>query len=196
MDHTSNDPIELLLELSDDAGHDLCCLCVQQQRTPADTSRRPMRDDDTDRSDLTVLGAAACELLATELRCATLHVQDGVWTEREALLRILAAARITLDLLPPVIGDWAGRYELAPDEDRLVLPPSADHGGPFSSCAMRLTRHLAENDAGDWVDPTLIAGDVADLHDHVLGVVLWHEMFGDWPVPDGVCDHDEDSVAG
>lgn len=66
--------------------------------------------------------------------------------------------------MPPVRTDSEGRYAVRPDEDGLF--PQVGHGRLLASIAhRRLETYRDEIRAGEWVDPNVLAGAVADLHD-------------------------------
>lgn len=183
-------PLHLLARLAADSGHDLCLACHLHGRQQAGTLSTPARDT----GDLAVEAAAACELLATELTIGASLIAQG--SRRTGLLRSLVATRVALHLLPEVFRDGDGRFALALDDDG--APPAEPQlpGSALDDGATRLRAHLQQDDHGDWVDPHVVAGDVADVHDHIVRTLLWHELFGTDPVdPDGSCpdcDVDQD----
>lgn len=105
-----------------------------------------------DGTELTSVGAAACELLATETLFAaeTSARTDRPWADA-ARLRLLA--RLTGLLLPDV---QARNVPATPCDVRIALLLAR-------APATALLEQLGEHDRGEWVDPQVLAGLVADL---------------------------------
>ena len=173
MTSLSHDPMHLLLELTDNVGHELCLQCLSLNTQPAGTLTSAARDSGS----LTPEAAAACELLACELRSGFLHRADGGLDHRQILRRVLVFCRATLVLLPPVLSDWDGRFALTFGADDAAPPQPALYDMVCHAYADRLSAHLQEYDRDDWVDPNVIAGDVANVLDMTIRTFTWHELF-------------------
>jgi hypothetical protein len=159
--HTTHDPLVQAARLAADYGLRLDPYALADSTAEAGTLRRPERSE----HDLSRQGVAACDLLLRETARSAPLCGDG-GPDLDAVLRLRMLARIVSMLLPPVVGDYAGRYSLRPGPSGYI-PDAFDLDVEVRQHAARLAAYIAEHDAGEWVDPYAVAGAVADLHDTV-----------------------------
>ena len=182
---TVHDPLEALFAIAHDAGVLTCPrdLLAQVQRE-ASTFAVPNVDlthPELDRADLSVRDASVYDLVLV-LGRPTAWDTDAAMHPESGALRLLYACRLALQLLPEVVGDVFGRFVLELVDD--VQAPRVEHLEHEVSRALSALRGcLHEHDRDEWVDPVALAGALADVHDAVRLVVIWHQTWGELVQP-------------
>jgi hypothetical protein len=168
------DNLDAAIELAADLGLEFCPGCLAGDLTPAGAATEPPCDS----GDLEPVAAAMLELLLGEVghmdRVHAVHGNDLLETTAS---RVAALARLTLAVLPPVLGDVFGRFTLTLDNDG-HLPRRTDLLWIVAQHTKVAAAYLGEHDAGDWVDPNAVAGAVADICDSTLNVIRLCQLKG------------------
>ena len=156
MHNNDLDHLRLAFELADDAGLDLCLSCAARGRSDVLGDRSGLGDE------LSPFAVVAVELLIGEgASCRCRGVSGIVAAPPDAAWRLVVLARVVAAFLPEPMAD-AVRVE--PEFDG-----NGDHDcfcgleGDVTGALLMLKRHLAEHDAGDWIDPDVMAGAVDDV---------------------------------
>lgn len=162
MTHISSapDPLDIALCIAARRGLDLCLNCLAVSTEEAGVLDAPLRDSgDLDSDDVAILDTLLREYRLGDDLCYT-----GQWTAMQAVVRLRIVARIASLVLPPCVHDYEGRFAVVLDEDG-HLPNLIDAQNTLSLHVRRLEGYLAEHDSGEWIDPNVIAGQVANVHD-------------------------------
>lgn len=134
---------------------------------PNRAPRDPREDDD----ELAPFAVAAVELLIGEGRARRWRGVSGVWAAPpDAARRLFVLAGVVAAFLPAPLDmavpdeRWAGDDgDDGEDGDDGDAECFCGLEGDVTGALLMLQRHLAEHDAGDWIDPDVMAGTVEDL---------------------------------
>ena len=89
---------------------------------------------------------------------------EDVCSRYQGCRRVQLVAAVAAHLLPPVVWDYEGRYSVTISDDGF-LPFLQDVERTLHAHVARLREYLMDHDAGAWVDPNAVAGEVANVHD-------------------------------
>lgn len=162
MTHVNNthDPITLALAFATRRGLDVCLDCLAVNTEQAGVLDAPPRDS----GDLASAAAAMIDTLLHEHRLGRYLTYTGEWTPLQAAMRLRIVAKIASLVLPPCVYDNERRFAVALDDEDGHLPNVMGAQIDVERLVMRLERYLAEHDAGEWIDPNALAGEVANVH--------------------------------
>lgn len=172
--HTvTQDPIEALARMAHHAGIETHPrIVLADLNCEAGTITAPLRDS----GDFDVTSAAMLDCVLREAQARRWLVDSSerpeMWTAR-----LLYGCRLGLKMLPPVLIDLFDRFVLELDEDGQP-PHVAGLENDVSRAVDRLQQYLAASDAGDWTCSNVMAGALADIHDSVRLVAIWHATWG------------------
>jgi hypothetical protein len=167
------DHLPTLLTLAADSGGLTISACeLITSTSEAGLLDSPLREA----RDLTATTVAATYLLVAEIDWRSIRVMNGL-PQIKAAKRVRIAAALVGLLLPPVRRDEDARYALVPDADG-YLPTADEVLTGLHQAAQRVETYLDEHTLGEWVDPSALAGAVADVHDAARMLVALLECGG------------------
>jgi hypothetical protein len=168
------DNLDAAIDLAADLGLEFCPGCLAADMSPSGAATEPPCDS----GDLEPVAVAMLELLLGEVAYMNrVHAVSGNDHLEATASRVAALARLTLAVLPPVLGDAFGRFTLTLD-DAGHLPSRIDLLWVVAQHTTAAAAYLGEHDAGEWVDPNGVAGAVADICDSILNVIRLCQLKG------------------
>jgi hypothetical protein len=165
------DNVILALQLAEEAGHPLCWPCLLEDNTEAGTLDRPDRRI----HDLLPRHIALVDLLLNDVALCDVLVVIGKLKPAVAAMRLRALAKLVATVMPAVVEDQDGRFGVGLNgEDR--LPSTFWYEREVTLAAQAVRSYVDDHDRGEWVDPYVMAGAVADLHDALRDLVALNDV--------------------
>lgn len=178
------DVLNMILGLASEAGVQIDPDDVFNSSREAGTITAAHRDC----PDMTPWAPAACDLVIKESRFKPIYLAQYGASPYEIACRMRMCAYVASTIMPTTLIDVFGRYSLGIDEDGEV--PKAEHIEHWLDQAVEvLAGYLAEYDSSGWIDPHVLAGAVADVHDAARMSMAAHEIGG---TDDVTCSSDDE----